>query len=266
MDHDALIAFAHDLADAAAHETLPRFRSGTSITNKLETGFDPVTEADREAERVIRERIEQRFPDHGIKGEEFGEKPSDAPYRWVIDPVDGTRAFICGVPVWTTLIALEEDGVPILGVIDQPFLKERWIGYAKGEERVLNVTEPLRTQTSGCEQIAEARLMVTDMRAGEYLTTDEAEDIARLAQSCRVTRQGLDNYGMGLVASGEMDLVVEAGLNWHDIAAAVPVIEAAGGTITDWQGRPLRDTGGTIQAVVAASASLAEAASGILKP
>lgn len=264
MNSDDLIHFTHELAGAAAQESLPRFRTGTQITNKLETGFDPVTEADREAERVIRERIEARFPEHGIKGEEFGEKASDGPYRWVIDPIDGTRAYICGVPVWTTLIALEKNGAPILGMIDQPFLKERWIGFADGDASTLDVTEPLGPQTSGCEQIGEARLMVTDMRAGEYLTDQEAIDIARLAQACRVTRQGLDNYGVGLVASGEMDLVVEAGLNWHDIAAAVPVIKAAGGTITNWQGEPLRDNGGTIQAIVAASAPLAKAAADVL--
>ncbi|MEO1658711.1 MAG: inositol monophosphatase family protein [Pseudomonadota bacterium] len=266
MDSDDLIAFAHSLADAAAQESLPRFRSGTSITNKLTTGFDPVTEADREAERVIRERIEENFPEHGIKGEEFGEKEGAGQHRWVIDPVDGTRAFICGIPVWTTLIALEEDGVPILGVIDQPFLKERWVGFTKGAERTLDVTEPLGPQTSGCERIEEARLMVTDMRAGEYFTDEEAAAVARLAKACRVTRQGLDNYGVGLVASGEMDLVVEAGLNWHDIAAAVPVIEAAGGTVTDWQGQPLRDTGQRIEAIVAASTKLAEAAVNSLRP
>ena len=265
MDHDTLLAFAHDLADAAARETVPRFRARTGVTNKLADGFDPVTSADQEAERVIRELIEERFPEHGIKGEEFGEKPGDGTHRWVIDPVDGTRAFICGVPVWTTLIALEEASVPILGVIDQPFMKERWIGYAREGERVLDVTEPLGPKTSGCRALAEARLMVTDMRAGEYLSEDEAANIAQLAAACQVTRQGLDNYGVGLVASGEMDLVVEAGLSWHDIAAAVPVIEAAGGTITDWQGKSLRDHGGKIQSIIAASEDLARAAADILR-
>lgn len=264
MDSNALLAFAHDLADAAAQETLPRFRAGTSVTNKLTEGFDPVTEADKKAEQVIRSLIEERFPDHGISGEEFGNKKGDGLHRWVIDPVDGTRAFICGIPVWTTLIALEEDNIPILGVIDQPFLKERWVGYSRGDNHTLDVTEPLGPQTSGCEAIGDARLMVTDMRAGEYLSEAEAEAVARVANECRVTRQGLDNYGVGLVASGELDLVVEAGLHWHDIAAAVPIVEAAGGTVTDWQGGPLRDTQHSVQAIVAATTPLAEAASRIL--
>ncbi|MEM6914850.1 MAG: inositol monophosphatase family protein [Pseudomonadota bacterium] len=263
MDSDALLAFAHSLADAAAKETLPRFRNETAITNKLDEGFDPVTEADRTAEQVIRLLIEERFPTHGIKGEEFGEKTGNGRHRWVIDSIDGTRAFICGVPVWTTLIALEEDGVPILGIIDQPFLKERWVGYSQRDEQVLDVTEPLQTQTSGCEAIGEARLMVTDMRAGEYLTETEAVDVARLAGCCRVTRQGLDSYAVGLVASGDMDLVVEAGLHWHDIAAAIPVIKAAGGTITDWNGEPLRDTHQSVKSIIAATKPLAKAASSI---
>ncbi|MEM9810485.1 MAG: inositol monophosphatase family protein, partial [Pseudomonadota bacterium] len=148
---------------------------------------------------------------------------------------------------------------------DQPFLGERWIGYAHDEIQALETSETLRNQTSGLTELRAARLMITDMRAGEYLSTDEARAVAQLAEAVRVTRQGLDNYGVGLVASGEMDLVAEAGLNWHDIAAAVPIVTAAGGMVCDWSSAPLRDTGGPIQAVVAATPALAQTACQVLQ-
>lgn len=264
MDHAQLIRFAHQLADRASEETLPRFRSNVAIDNKNEAAFDPVTDADREAERAIRALIEEHFPDHGIKGEEFPEKKGAGRHRWVLDPVDGTRAFICGAPVWTTLIALEQEGQPMLGVIDQPHLKERWIGLCPPREEPRLETSGLPAGASSCTDLSTARMMVTDMRAGEYFTIDEAGSVARLASKVRLTRQGLDSYGFGLLASGQMDLVVEAGLQWHDIAAVIPVIEAAGGVVTDWHGAHLTDMGGTIQCIVAATSDLAEAAATVL--
>jgi myo-inositol-1(or 4)-monophosphatase len=258
MRNDDLLALAHRLADLAAKETLPRFRTGLSVTNKDEGGFDPVTEADREAERAIRAAIDEACPEHGIKGEEFPEKEGAGRFRWVLDPVDGTRAFICGIPMWTTLIGLEENGEPVLGVIDQPFLKERWAGGSlPGTER------PART-VSECRTLADAKMMVTDMRAGEYFTAEEAEAAMRLAQHVRLTRQGLDSYGFVLVASGHMDLVVEGGLSWHDIAAVIPVIRAAGGVMTDWTGKPLRDGSGPYRIIAAASQDLAAEAAKVL--
>jgi myo-inositol-1(or 4)-monophosphatase len=264
MNHLDLLSFAEELADTAARITTQHFRTGTAVENKLDGGFDPVTIADREAERALRAKIAAYLPDHGIRGEEFPETPGAGEYRWVLDPVDGTRAFICGVPVWTTLIGLERDGVPILGVIDQPCLRERWTGYAEGDASQFSVRGFHNGGTSGLEELAEAKLMVTDARAGVYLSEKEAEQVAVLDSRVRLTRQGLDSYGFGLVAGGQMDLVVEAGLQWHDIAAVIPVIEAAGGVVTDWHGAPLRDKGGTIQAIAAASPALAEAASRVL--
>ncbi|MEE4211091.1 MAG: inositol monophosphatase family protein [Parvularcula sp.] len=251
-----LISFAQRLADSAAAETLPRFRQSISILNKKDGGFDPVTEADKEAERVMRELIEERDARDGVFGEEWPERPSQNGRRWVLDPVDGTRAFICGVPVWTTLIALEDER-PFLGVIDQPFLGERWVGLV-GETTVFSPPKGLQGP-SGCTRLSEARLMVTDLRAGEYFTDEEAESVARVAARARLCRRGLDSYGFGLVASGQMDLVVEAGLRWFDIAAVLPVIEAAGGTAITWGGEPVRPkANGTLDVIIAATPALAE--------
>ncbi|NNU15437.1 inositol monophosphatase family protein [Parvularcula sp. ZS-1/3] len=265
LDKDTLLAFAEDLAKTASIATLQHFRAGTSIDNKAEGGFDPVTEGDRQAETLLRQKIHAKFPGHGIKGEEFPEKEGTEPYRWVIDPIDGTRAFICGVPTWCTLIALEHEGRPIMGIIDQPCLKERWVGLTlPGEEPTLSVQGFLAGRTSGLEDLSAARLMVTDVREGEYFSADEAAAVAKLGSKVRLLRQGLDSYGFGLVAGGQMDLVVEAGLKWHDIAAVIPVIEAADGTVTDWQGAPLTDKGGDIHVIVAATKALADQVSEVL--
>ena len=267
---DAL-TLAHRLADAAAAETLPRFRTGLAADDKDggpgAADYDPVTEADREAERSMRAVLADLAPAHGVLGEEFPETPGDGTHRWVLDPVDGTRAFVCGVPVWTTLIGMERDGAPVLGVIDQPVTGERWWGaeglpaMTRGRDGV-----SVRARASKCEALAEARLMVTDLRAapGAYLTEDQAARLNALSARCRLTRQGLDSYAFGLVASGHMDLVCEAGLGWHDIAAAIPVIEAAGGVVTDWSGAPPRQ-GWDSTMVAAATPALAEGARGVLK-
>lgn len=265
LDKDTLLSFAEELAKAASMATLQHFRAGTSIDNKAEGGFDPVTEGDRQAETFLRQKIQAKFPGHGIRGEEFPEKEGSEPYRWVIDPIDGTRAFICGIPTWCTLIALEHDGQPIMGIIDQPCLKERWVGLTlPGEEPMLTVQGFLAGRTSGLEELAAARLMVTDVREGEYFSADEAAAVAKLGCRVRLLRQGLDSYGFGLVAGGQMDLVVEAGLKWHDVAAVIPVIEAAGGVVTDWYGAPLKDTGDNLHVIVAATRSLADQVSEVL--
>ena len=258
------VDLAHRLADAAAAQTLPRFRTGLAVADKDEgvgaADFDPVTEADRAAERAMRALIGAEAPGHGVLGEEFAETAGEGEWRWVLDPVDGTRAFVCGVPVWTTLIALECEGVPVLGVIDQPVSGERWWGGAGVPARYRGASGEGAAAASPCTSLGEAKLMVTDLRTGpgSYLSPGQFERVASLAGRCRLTRQGLDSYAFGLVASGYMDLVVEAGLGWHDVAAAAPVIEAAGGVVTDWAGAPLRQGwDGTL--VVAASPALAEA-------
>ncbi|MEO0880557.1 MAG: inositol monophosphatase family protein [Pseudomonadota bacterium] len=229
--------FAEKLADIARVETLKRFRSGTEVHNKAGIWYDPVTDADREAERALRRAIKAVYPSHGILGEEFGSENDDAPFRWVLDPVDGTRAFVCGVPSWVTLIAFEHEGRSLVSVLDQPFTDERWIGEP---ERCLykKSDAPAPCKTSGESDLANARITTTDPRASGYFTSGEAAMFEEIAEKARLARFSLDAYGYGLLASGEIDLVIEAGLAHHDYAALAPVVEGAGGVITNWRGGP----------------------------
>jgi inositol-phosphate phosphatase/L-galactose 1-phosphate phosphatase/histidinol-phosphatase len=254
-----LEVFAQRLADAARGETLPRFRSGTRVFEKAGPIFDPVTDADREAEHVLRAMIHEAYPDHGVLGEEHGVHHAEGPWRWVLDPVDGTRAFMCGMPTWATLIALEHDGVPVLGVIDQPYTGERWVGSAgravfrrgSGEERAC--------RTSGVTALGEARISTTDPRPTAYFGPREADAFAHVAAGSRVARFSMDAYAYGLLAIGEIDLVMEAGLKRYDFAALIPIIEAAGGVITNWEGAPAgSDSRG--ETLAAATPALHEAA------
>lgn len=232
-------AFAEELAGAAARETLPRFRRGVSIVNKLEEkpgdDFDPVTDADREGERAIRALIEKVYPDHGVLGEEFGERKGSGPWRWVLDPVDGTRAFMCGGATWTTLIALEYEGAHVLGLIDQPFTDERWLAF-NGVTRYARGGKSETVRTSGLKDISKARVSTTDPLATGYYTEREAAGYARVAAASRVARYSMDAYAYGLLAAGELDIVLETSLQRHDYAALVPVIEGAGGAVTNWRG------------------------------
>ncbi|MEM9234130.1 MAG: inositol monophosphatase family protein [Pseudomonadota bacterium] len=258
-----LRSFFRHLAGVAAAETLPRFRSETAITDKgglRGEAYDPVTEADREAERMLRVAIEEAYPDHGIYGEEFADKIGSSEYRWVIDPVDGTRAFVCGVPTWTTLIGLEQEGAPVGGSVSQPLLDEQWVTVPSEGTMLRRGGEELPARTSGETALGNATIMVTDIRAGEYLSTEESAAVTGLTRSCRLCRQGLDSYAFGLLASGHMDLVVEAGLSWYDIAAALPVVEGAGGVACTWTGE--RVTPGFVRGrvILAASRALADQA------
>ncbi len=215
-----LLQFAHRLADAARRETLPRWRAAVAAENKSDAGYDPVTEADREAERAMRSLIEESYPNHGIAGEEFPDRPSSGRYCWSLDPVDGTRSFICRLPTWVTLIALLEDGRPILGVIDAPCLDERYA--SDGQLRA-----------SDCRSLEEARLSTTD----PYLFAGAAQERWReLQQRVRTTRYGHDGYAYARLAAGSLDLVIECGLKPHDYNALIPIVRSAGGVIGDWQG------------------------------
>jgi myo-inositol-1(or 4)-monophosphatase len=220
-------AFASRLADAARAVTLAA--AELEIEDKSRGGvFDPVTQADREAEQAMRALIEAEFPDHGIAGEEHEDRPSKGTYCWSLDPIDGTRAFICGLPSWTTLIALLEDDSPILGLIDAPQLGERFLG--DGKHAWLN-GEAIRT--SACRALGTARLSTTDpfLFQGE-----EAAAFARLRGAARVTRYGHDAYGYARLAAGTIDLVAESGLKPYDWHALVPVIRGAGGVVGNWRG------------------------------
>ncbi len=232
---DAALAFAERLAEAAAAEVMPRVRGGIAVDNKARRGFDPATEADREAERVQRELIVAHHPHHGILGEEFGTQHPSAQWRWVLDPIDGTRAFICGIHSWTTLIALERDAQPFVSVIDQPYTGERWLGSL--EETTFRGPGGIRpARTSGCTELSRVRLSTTDPRATGYFTADEVTRFDRLAASTAVARFSLDAYAYALLSVGELDVVMESGLAHYDYAALAPVIRGAGGVITDWSG------------------------------
>jgi inositol-phosphate phosphatase/L-galactose 1-phosphate phosphatase/histidinol-phosphatase len=248
------VRFANMLADASGAVIRPHFRTGVAVEDKADAS--PVTVADRTAESAIRERIEHRYPEHGIYGEEHGVVRSDARYVWVLDPIDGTKSFIAGAPVFGTLIALLDDGIPILGVIDQPVSQERWVG-ANGQG----------TQLNG--QAAHVRSDVSLAKALLYSTTPDMfvdEDAPRyeaLRSAVGQARFGLDCYAAGLLASGHIDLHVEGKMQPYDYLALVPVIENAGGVITDWQGQPLRlDSGGFTLA--AATEELHQAARALL--
>lgn len=196
--------------------------------NKAADGFDPVTEADRAAERALRGAIAARYPEHGLWGEEFGLERGDATLRWSIDPVDGTRALICGLPSWAVLVGLLDGGRHIAGMIDLPALGETLVAH---EGRTLRNGEP--TRVSGCALLADARLSTTDPN---LFSAPELAGFERLRSGARVTRYGLDALAYARVATGDLDLVVESGLKSHDYDALVAVVRGAGGHFGDWRG------------------------------
>lgn len=258
-------AFGQKLAAAARAETLPRFRSRAAVFEKAGPQFDPVTDADREAERVMRAMIADAYPDHGIIGEEFGVERPDAEWRWVLDPVDGTRAFVCGAATWTTLIALEREEKPVLGLIDQPFTDECWLAVG-GKTQYFHNGGTSFCQTSGVTAFENARISTTDPRpAVAYFSDDEAIAFERVASATRVARFSFDAYAYALLALGELDLVIETCLQHHDYAALTSVVEGAGGVITDWRGQaPGADGRGSVLA--AATPELHAAALKLLHP
>jgi myo-inositol-1(or 4)-monophosphatase len=236
--------FLHDLCDAAQAQTLPRFRAATLVDNKEAQGFDPVTQADRAAEAAIRELIMQRYPTHGIIGEEEDAIRADAEYCWIIDPIDGTRSFICGLPSWGTLIGLQHRGKPIAGVMAQPFTGERFIGN-DGVSHLVQGASRTRLATRTTTRLADALMMTTTP-----FLFDEG-DIGRyraVEAACRLTRYGYDCYAYAMVAAGQIDLVVESNLKSYDIAPLIPVIEGAGGIVTTWDGASAHEGGRIIAA------------------
>jgi myo-inositol-1(or 4)-monophosphatase len=257
-DLETFAAFARDLARAARRETLPGCRGGLQgVENKLAEGFDPVTEYDRNSEAAIRRLIEARFPDHGIAGEELPDRPSAGRWSWSLDPIDGTRAFVCGLPSWTTLIALLDEGQPVLGAVDVPRLDELYLGHS-GDGRMTGGGEERRLAVSGCRTVREARLATTDPYLFEGA---EAQGFERLRRSARLTRYGLDAYAYALVAAGSLDIVAESGLKPHDYNALVPLVRAAGGAVSNWSGGSDLSAG---QIVAAASQALLEEACRLL--
>ncbi len=227
---DTFLALARHLADAAGVEIRPHFRKPITVEDKPD--LTPVTVADRAAEAAMRALIETHFPDHGILGEEFGQVREDAEYVWVLDPIDGTKSFISGVPLFGTLIALTCRGHPILGIIDQPISPERWVG-ASGRPTTLNGTA---IRCRACPTLAAATLFAT---TPEMFRGGDAASFARVSAAVKLTRFGADCYAYGLVAAGFIDLVLEASLKPYDFCAMVPIVQGAGGIATDWRGAPL---------------------------
>ncbi|MBO9478113.1 histidinol-phosphatase [Shimia sp. R11_0] len=249
-DRDALVAVADAMADAARSAILPHFRNrALTADNKLMGGFDPVTVADRAAEQAMRAVLQEQRPQDAILGEEFGNQPGTSGLTWVLDPIDGTRGFITGTPTWGVLIAVSDDNGPIYGVVDQPYIGERFRG-GLGVAEAQGPMGATAFHTRQTAQLSEATLFSTFPEVG---TEAERQAFERVSKNVKLTRYGMDCYAYALVAVGQVDLVIEAGLNAYDIQAPIAVIEAAGGLVTNWQGAPVHMGG---QVVAAANAEL----------
>lgn len=237
--------FAVDLAREAARVSLPYFRGAYEETDKGGPGaFDPVTQADHEAEAAIRSLIAARYPDHGVIGEEYGEDRPDADHVWILDPIDGTRAFIAGLPLWTNLIALRSEGRPVVGVIGQPYLDEVFLGGPTGARLIKGGAErPLAVRP--CPSLNDALIATTDP---DLFSGAELGAWTQLRAAARLARLGCDAYAYAMLAAGRIDLVAESGLKVWDWSALVPVITAAGGAVTNWRGEA-PDGSGQILAV-----------------
>ena len=237
--------FAIDLAREAARVSLPYFRGAYEETDKGGPGaFDPVTQADREAEAAIRSLISARYPDHGVIGEEYGEDRPDADHVWILDPIDGTRAFIAGLPLWTNLIALRTEGRPAIGVIGQPYLDEVFLGGPSGA-RLLKAGAETPLAARSCPRLTDAVIATTDP---DLFTGAELGAWTQVRAAARLARLGCDAYAYAMLAAGQIDLVAESALKVWDWSALVPVITAAGGEVTNWRGEA-PDGSGQILAV-----------------
>lgn len=260
MDQQQIIRTAHDMADAARAVILPHFRTaGLESDNKLTEGFDPVTVADRQAELAMRAVLADQRPDDGILGEEHAPVEGRSGLTWVLDPIDGTRGFISGTPTWGVLIALSDASGPLYGLIDQPYIGERFEGgFGRAHLSGPRGISPLKTRAT--TRLSDATLFTTFPEVG---TAEDRAGFEAVAAEAKLVRYGMDCYAYALVALGQADLVIEAGLNPYDIQAPIAVIEAAGGIVTDWSGGPAYHGG---RAVAAANDSLHAEALELLKP
>jgi histidinol-phosphatase len=229
-------AFVDELAAVSGETIRPFFRSALGVENKSRSGgFDPVTAADRAAEAAMRALIKRTFPEHGVIGEELGADRPDAEYVWVLDPIDGTKSFICGLPAWGTLIALTRGGVPIYGMMHQPFTREHFSGDGRGA-RYRGPAGDRTLQVRPCAELSNAIMLTTSP-----LLMNEADRQAfrRVEREVRLSRYGGDCYAYCVLAAGHVDLLIETELKPHDVLALIPIIEGAGGIMTTWDnGRP----------------------------
>ncbi len=256
---DELLRVAHLLADAARPETLKYFRQANlSTDNKDASGYDPVTVADKAAEKVMRAILARERPDDGILGEEFGTTSGISGLTWVLDPIDGTRGYVSGTPTWGVLISVADQSGPLMGLIDQPYINERFVGgFGRAFMTGPLGEKPLATRTA--MPIGDARLLTTFPKVGSLT---EGRAFHKVAEQVQLTRYGMDCYGYALLASGQVDLVIEAGLKPYDIHAPIAVIKAAGGIVSNWQGGAAHH-GGRI--IAAANAEIHSAALAILQ-
>ena len=245
MTSDDIVQTAHALADAAREAILPFFRAeGLLSDNKARAGFDPVTEADRAAERAMRDILAERRPEDSILGEEYGERRGTSGLTWVLDPIDGTRAFLSGTPTWGVLIAVSDQTGPVYGLIDQPYTGERFEG-GFGRSGMQGPQGARALGTLPGRALSEAILFTTFPEVG---SAAEREGFEAVAREVKLTRFGMDCYAYALLAAGQIDLVIEAGLQPYDVQAPIAVIEAAGGIVTDWQGQPAHGGGRVLAA------------------
>jgi myo-inositol-1(or 4)-monophosphatase len=249
-----LTQFALELARVSAKEILPFFRREIEVDVKAGVVWDPVTEADRAGERIMRAMIEERYPDHGIHGEEYGLKASPSGLTWVLDPVDGTRAFISGMPTWATLIGLNFEDRPVIGVMNQPFVGETFYGNPDGAWSLYQGTLR-KLATRAARPLAQATFTTTAPEL--YRSEAEKDVLKRLNQAARLTRYGGDAYFFCVLAAGQVDLALDAHMEPYDIAPLIPIIEGAGGIVTTWE-RGNAAKGGNV--VAASSTALHEEA------
>lgn len=238
-------AFLDRLASASGETILPFFRTSLGVENKnAGRDLDPVTEADRAAEAVMRRLIKANFPQHGIIGEEFGDEHADAEYVWVLDPIDGTKSFISGLPIWGTLIALMHHGVPAFGMMHQPYIGERFSGDG-GAANYSGPSGKRKLAVRRCASLADATIFTTSPR---LMNAADRATFERVEAETRLSRYGGDCYAYCMLAAGHLDLVIETELKPYDIAALVPIITGAGGIVTTWEGAPAQNGGRIVAA------------------
>lgn len=255
QDPEATRRLIHRLADAAAIATLRHFRTRAAPDNKAERDFDPVTEGDRAGERAMRAILKDARPEDAIIGEEYPPLDGTSGWTWYLDPIDGTRAFVAGLPTWTTLIGLAgPDGTPVFGCIDQPVLGERYVGWPGGAALYNTGGNENALAVSACRDLRQAVISTTDPF---ILTPAEEGAWTHLRHTARLARYGLDAYAYARLAAGTIDLVAETGLKPWDTAALIPVVRGAGGLAMDWSGRPAGHGG---QIVCASSEAVMEQA------
>lgn len=259
VDQEALMATAHAMADAARAAILPHFRQGgLGTVSKESDSYDPVTVADRASEAAMRAILADQRPDDAILGEEEGTKDGTSGLTWVLDPIDGTRGFVSGTPTWGVLIALCDANGPLYGIIDQPYIGERFEG-GFGRSRVIGPLGEQALGVSASASLAAATLFTTFPEVG---TAQERQAFEAVRDKVQLVRYGCDCYAYALLAAGQIDLVIEAGLQSYDIAAPVAVVQAAGGVITDWNGGPVHEGG---RAIAASSPALHAEAMALMK-